>query len=85
MTMPFDPALLEAIVPVLLRDERTLVIPGVIVTLMVRNLSVENKMNLITDLQHICVTDHEGFSISAERSGDRLPKLHKAQSRLSVG
>ena len=43
---------------------------------------VKTKMNMRTDLQHTWVNDHEGCAISAGRSGDRLPRLHKAQSGL---
>lgn len=42
----FDSALLESIVPMLLRGKRTPVIPGDIATLMTRNLSVENQNKL---------------------------------------
>lgn len=34
------------------------------------------------DLQHTWVHDGEGCAISAERWGDPLPRLHKAQSML---
>jgi len=42
----------------------------------------KTKMNLSTNLQHTCVVDHEGCAISSRRSGDRLPRLHKAYFRL---
>jgi len=42
----FESTLLEAIVPVLLRGKRTLVIPGDIATLIERNMSVENQNKL---------------------------------------
>jgi len=46
---------------------------------------LKTKMNLRTDLQHTCVTNHEGCAISTERSGDWLLRLRKAQSGLSGG
>jgi len=39
-------------------------------------------MNMGIDLQPTWVHDREGCIILAERSGDPLPKLHKAQSML---
>lgn len=39
---------------------------------------LRTKMNLRTNLQHVCVIDHEGCAISTERSGDRVPRLCKA-------
>lgn len=42
----FDSDLLETIVPILLRDRRTLVIPRDVETLMKSNLSVKNQKNL---------------------------------------
>lgn len=38
----------------------------------------KTKMNLRANLQHTCVTNHEGHTISTRRSGDWLPRLRKA-------
>ena len=51
-------------------------------TLIASNMSVETKMNMRTDLQHTWVNDHEGYAISARRLRDRLPRLHKEQSKM---
>lgn len=43
---------------------------------------LKTKMNMRIDLQRTWVNYHEGCTISVGRSGERLPRLHKAQSGL---
>ena len=81
----FNSTLLDTIVHVLLRGIWIPTIPGDMETFMARNMSVENQMNLRTDLQHTCVTNYECCTIFIRRSGDLLSRLRKAQSKMSGG
>jgi len=75
--MSFDPPLLEAINPKLLRDRRTLAISRDMATCMEINLSFKTKAKLRTHMQHTQGTVGKDCEIFTRRRGDSLPELRK--------